>query len=245
MKTIKICRIKMSYLDYFYNRKLPVPCFPQSFGDFFDGWRLNDGKTFIKKIMTMKPTKFYISSESEIESITSKKELFVKMFRIYNKLGNHRIDKFEIISIIPFILEKNLENVLYSSLKYYCLENAPEKMTDEDKPENYIITRSEFGLFLDCFYRGVHCIAELDENDEVYQKSKDNLIKIAENELDTLLDKIFIDEKKESVEQMELGKVLKNVPQNILNQMKNINQAFFDTLIYYEKKNNSNNNENN
>ena len=64
----------------------------------------------------------------------------------YNKLRNKKIDKFELMSVIPFIVGKNFEEVLVLSLKYFCLENEGKEIVIKDK----------FGLFLDCFFRAVH-----------------------------------------------------------------------------------------
>ena len=226
MKSIKICRVKMTYLDHFFSQKLSVPCFHEYYGEFFFNWSLETAKQFIKHLMTMQPTKFYITSSTEIEAVTSKKELFFTIMQSYNKLGNKKIDKFELVSVIPFIVGKNFEEVLPLSLKYFCLENEGKE----------IITKDEFGLFLDCFFRAVHCIANFNIEDNVYQKTKDNLIKLSENELDDLLDNIFIDENKNKIDKMELNKLTVNIPENLLNILKNINEGFHSSVVYYENK---------
>ena len=226
MKSIKICRVKMTYLDHFFSQKLSVPCFHEYYGEFFFNWSLETAKQFIKHLMTMQPTKFYITSSTEIEAVTSKKELFFTIMQSYNKLGNKKIDKFELVSVIPFIVGKNFEEVLPLSLKYFCLENEGKE----------IITKDEFGLFLDCFFRAVHCIANFNIKDNVYQKTKDNLIKLSENELDDLLDNIFIDENKNKIDKMELNKLTVNIPENLLNILKNINEGFHSSVVYYENK---------
>ena len=226
MKSIKICRVKMTYLDHFFSQKLSVPCCHEYYGEFFFNWSLETAKQFIKHLMTMQPTKFYITSSTEIEAVTSKKELFFTIMQSYNKLGNKKIDKFELVSVIPFIVGKNFEEVLPLSLKYFCLENEGKE----------IITKDEFGLFLDCFFRAVHCIANFNIEDNVYQKTKDNLIKLSENELDDLLDNIFIDENKNKIDKMELNKLTVNIPENLLNILKNINEGFHSSVVYYENK---------
>ena len=226
MKSIKICRVKMTYLDHFFSQKLSVPCFHEYYGEFFFNWSLETAKQFIKHLMTMQPTKFYITSSTEIEAVTSKKELFFTIMQSYNKLGNKKIDKFELASVIPFIVGQNFEEVLPLSLKYFCLENEGRE----------IITKDEFGLFLDCFFRAVHCIANFNVEDNVYQKTKDNLIKLSENELDDLLDNIFIDENKNKIDKMELNKLTKNIPENLLKILKNINEGFHSSMTYYENK---------
>ena len=216
----------MTYLDHFFSQKLSVPCFHEYYGEFFFNWSLETAKQFIKHLMTMQPTKFYITSSTEIEAVTSKKELFFTIMQSYNKLGNKKIDKFELVSVIPFIVGKNFEEVLPLSLKYFCLENEGKE----------IITKDEFGLFLDCFFRAVHCIANFNIEDNVYQKTKDNLIKLSENELDDLLDNIFIDENKNKIDKMELNKLTVNIPENLLNILKNINEGFHSSVVYYENK---------
>ena len=226
MKSIKICRVKMTYLDHFFSQKLSVPCFHEYYGEFFFNWSLETAKQFLKHLMTMQPTKFYITSSTEIEAVTSKKELFFTIMQSYNKLGNKKIDKFELASVIPFIVGKNFEEVLALSLKYFCLENEGRE----------IITKDEFGLFLDCFFRAVHCIANFNVEDNVYQKTKDNLIKLAENELDDLLDNIFVDENKNKIDKMESNKLTIKIPENLLKILKNINEGFHESMTYYENK---------
>ena len=226
MKSIKICRVKMRYLDHFFAKQLPIPCFHEYYGEFFFNWSIETAKQFMKHLMTMQPTKFYITSTTEIEAVTSKKELFFTIMESYNKLGNKKIDKFELMSVIPFIVGKNFEEVLVLSLKYFCLENEGKE----------IITKDEFGLFLDCFFRAVHCISNYDTEDNVYQKTKDNLIKLAENELDDLLDQIFIDENGNKIETMELSKLTTNIPEKFLKILKNINEGFHGSMVFYENK---------
>ena len=216
----------MTYFDHFFSKKLPVPCFHENYGDFFFNWSIETAKQFMKHLMTMQPTKFYVTSATEIESVTSKKELFFQIMTLYNKLGNKKIDKFELISIIPFIVGNNFDNVFLLSLKYFCLENEGKE----------IITKGEFGLFLDCFFRAVHCIGEFNKDDGVYQKTKGNLIKISEKELDDLLDKIFVDEKNSPIEELELSALKLKIPEKLMNQMKNINTGFHESMVYYENK---------
>ncbi len=216
----------MTYFDHFFSKKLPVPCFHENYGDFFFNWSIETAKQFMKHLMTMQPTKFYVTSATEIESVTSKKELFFQIMTLYNKLGNKKIDKFELMSIIPFIVGNNFDNVFLLSLKYFCLENEGKE----------IITKGEFGLFLDCFFRAVHCIGEFNKDDGVYQKTKGNLIKISEKELDDLLDKIFVDEKNSPIEELELSALKLKIPEKLMNQMKNINTGFHESMVYYENK---------
>ena len=222
----KIFRVKTKYFEHFFGRSLNVPCFDDVYGEFFFNWSIETAKQFMKHLMSMQPTKFYVSSSTEVEAVTSKTDLFMKIMNNYNKIGNKKIDKFELTSIIPFIVGNNFEEVFTLSLKYFCLENEGKE----------IITKYEFGLFLDCFFRAVHCIANFDIEDHVYQKTKDNLIKLSESELDELLDKIFIDEDKNKIEKLELSKLMENIPENLMQTLKNINIGFHESMVYYENK---------
>ena len=62
------------------------------------------------------------------------------------------------------------------------------------------------------------------------------MIKISEKELDDLLDKIFVDEKNSPVEELELSALKLKIPENLMNQMKNINTGFHGSMVYYENK---------
>jgi hypothetical protein len=75
--------------------------------------------------------------------------------------------------------------------------------------------------------------------DNVYQKTKDNLIKLAESELiivDDLLDQIFIDENGNKIETMELAKLTTKIPEKFLKILKNINEGFHGSMVFYENK---------
>ena len=218
----KIFRVKIKYFEYFFSKTLNIPCFDEVYGEFFFNWSIETAKQFMKHLMSMQPTKFFVSSSAEVEAVTSKTDLFMKIMSSYNKIGNKKIDKFELISIIPFIVDENFDDALSICLNYFCLEN--ESMD--------LITRSEVGLFIDSFFRSVHNIIKLDEKDEIYQKTKDHLIKLNENDLDEILNKIFQGDE----EDITISEVIRKIPNNIKDIMKNINKGFYESLQYYGKK---------
>ena len=218
----KIFRVKIKYFEYFFSKTLNIPCFDEVYGEFFFNWSIETAKQFMKHLMSMQPTKFFVSSSAEVEAVTSKTDLFMKIMSSYNKIGNKKIDKFELISIIPFIVDENFDNALLICLNYFCLEN--ESMD--------LITRSEVGLFIDSFFRSVHNIIRLDEKDEIYQKTKDHLIKLNENDLDEILNKIFQGDE----EDITISEAIRKIPNNIKDIMKNINKGFYESLQYYGKK---------
>ena len=218
----KIFRVKIKYFEYFFSKTLNIPCFDEVYGEFFFNWSIETAKQFMKHLMSMQPTKFFVSSSAAVEAVTSKTDLFMKIMSSYNKIGNKKIDKFELISIIPFIVDENFDNALLICLNYFCLEN--ESMD--------LITRSEVGLFIDSFFRSVHNIIRLDEKDEIYQKTKDHLIKLNENDLDEILNKIFQGDE----EDITISEAIRKIPNNIKDIMKNINKGFYESLQYYGKK---------
>jgi hypothetical protein len=218
----KIFRVKIKYFEYFFSKTLNIPCFDEVYGEFFFNWSIETAKQFMKHLMSMQPTKFFVSSSAEVEAVTSKTDLFMKIMSSYNKIGNKKIDKFELISIIPFIVDENFDNALLICLNYFCLEN--ESMD--------LITRSEVGLFIDSFFRSVHNIIRLDEKDEIYQKTKDHLIKLNENDLDEILNKIFQGDE----EDITISEAIRKIPNNIKDIMKNISKGFYESLQYYGKK---------
>ena len=218
----KIFRVKIKYFEHFFGKSLNVPCFDEVYGEFFFNWSIETAKQFMKHLMSMQPTKFFVSSSTEVEAVTSKTDLFMKIMNNYNKIGNKKIDKFELISIIPFIVDENFDDALSICMNYFCLEN--ESMD--------LITRSEVGLFIDSFFRSVHNIIRLEEKDEIYQKTKDHIIKLNENDLEDILREIFQGEE----EEITISEAIRKIPNNIKEIIKNINKGFYESLQYYGKK---------
>jgi hypothetical protein len=188
----KIFKVKFQYFydQILKNIKKPS-CISPEIGEFFFNWSIETFNQFAKHIMNMVPTKFYISSSSEIEAITMKKDIFEKIMEQYDKTGNKRIDKLELISLIPFIVGNDFEKCLISALNFFCLEN-----------ENDIITRNELCLYFDSYFRCLHNIAIIDKIDEVYEKTQNNIVKLVDNELDDLVNNIMKDSEEIKIEQV-------------------------------------------
>ena len=218
----KIYRVKTKYFEHFLEKELTVPCIGSEYGSFFFNWSLETAKQFMKHLMSMQPTKFYISSTSEIEAVSSKTAVFQKIMEGYNKIGNKKIDKFEFISFIPFIVESNSELALSTTLSYFCLEN-----------ENLdIITKSEVGLFIDSFFRSLHNLLIFDDNDELYQKTKDNILKLCEQSIDEICNTIF----KSEEDELPVIDVIRKLPPEIKKMIKTVNTGLYNSFLYYGKK---------
>jgi hypothetical protein len=177
----KIYKVKFEYYTTQALNKLKTPCIGPDYGDFFFNWSLETATQFARHLLNMTPTKYYISSTSEIEAITMKKNTFQKIMDSYNKVDNTKIDKLELVSVIPFIVDNDFEKCLRLSLSFFCFENENEDL----------LTKNEVGLYIDSYLRCLHNILIVDNTEEIYEKTKTNIVKIAENELDDMVLKIF------------------------------------------------------
>ena len=219
----KIFRVKLKYFQQLLSEPLSIPCIGDEYGAFFFNWSLETAKQFMKHLISMQPTKFFISSTTEIEAITNKTAIFQKILESYNKVGNKKIDKFELISIIPFIMDSDLEVALTTSMSHFCLEN-----------ENLdIITRAEVGLFVDSFFRSVHNILKFkNDKDEIYQKTKENILKLSESVIEEILLTIF----KKDEEEMPIRDVVRKFPKELKTLMQTVNNGLFQSLKYFNEK---------
>ena len=190
----KLYKVKFKYftLNYEINYKKPS-CIPQEYGEFFFNWGLETAKQFARHLLTIQPTKYFISSTSEIEAITTKKEIFQQ---IIDKSENKKIDKFELISLIPFIVENNFEVALNISLTFFCLENE----------NGEIITKNELGLFLDSYFRSIHNIVLVEEIDEIMIKTQKGILRLSDYEIEEILNFVYSEE---SMQEMKVYEVIK------------------------------------
>ena len=84
--TKKLYRVKFEYAEHFFKEDtLKIPCFGPEYGAFFFNWSIETAKQFIKHIMSLQPTKFYLSSTCEVEAISSKVELFQKIMVYFSE----------------------------------------------------------------------------------------------------------------------------------------------------------------
>jgi hypothetical protein len=220
----KLYKVKYKYFTFQLEHNFKKPaCMPKESGEFFFNWSIETAKQFAKHLVSMQPTKFFVSSTSEIEAVTMKKEIFQQIIDHYNKTGNKKIDKFELISIIPFIVESNFDVALETSLAFFCLENEGEN----------IITRNELGLFIDSYFRSIHNIILLDDVDEISEKTRNNILRLSDNEIEQMLINVYIGE----VEEMSLDEVIKKMNKlKMWSFMKTINVELYSSLKFYEKE---------
>jgi hypothetical protein len=215
----KLYTVKFKFFSFEYEHSYKKPCcLPQEYCEFLFNWSLETAKQLGRHIFTSQPVKFFISSVSEVEAVTSKKDVFLK---ILEKNENKRIDKFELISIIPFIVENNFEVALTTVLNFFCLEQCDKS----------ILMRDELGLFIDSYFRMVHSIIILDDVDEIYEKTQKNLVRLSDSEIEEIIKSIF-DEKLS----MNVEDVVKNISKSkICSFMKSTNLEMYGSLKNYEK----------
>jgi hypothetical protein len=222
MNSKKLYKVKFKYFSFQLEHNFKKPaCMSKEYGEFFFNWSIETAKQFARHLLSMQPSKFFVSSTSEIEAVTMKKEIFQQIIDNYNKTENKKIDKFELISIIPFIVESNFEIAINTSLTFFCLENSNKD----------IITRNELGLFIDSYFRSLHNIVLLDDVDQLYAKTQNNVLRLSDNEIEDLLTKVF----EATEEELPLEETVKRMSKvKIWGLMKNVNTALYSSLKYYE-----------
>jgi hypothetical protein len=79
----------------------------------------------------------------------------------------------------------------------------------------------------------VHNIIIIDEESEIYSKTKNNIIKLSEQTLEEILNKIFDNKQKD---EMNVNDVIKNVPDDVKILMQNVNKGFYESLKFFGEK---------
>ncbi len=191
----KLFKVKFKYFTFQLENNFKKPaCIAREYGEFFFNWSIETAKQFAKHLLSIQPTKFFISSTSEIEAISNKKEVFQKILDNYNKIDNKKIDKYEFLCLIPFIVDNNFENAITVSLSFFCIENEGQG----------IITKLELELYFDCYFRSLHNMILVEDIDEIYEKTQKNILKLNEAELDEFVNLVFNQE-----EEMHIKEVVK------------------------------------
>ncbi len=215
----KLYTVKFKFFSFEYEHSYKKPCcLPAEYCEFLFNWSLETAKQLGRHIFSTQPVKFFISSVTEVEAVTSKKEVFA---RILDKNENKKIDKFELIAIIPFIVESNFDVALTTVLNFFCLEQSEEN----------VLMRNEFGLFIDSYFRSVHSIVILDDVDEIYEKTQKNLVRLSDAEIEEIITSVYEDKSELKVEF-----VVKSISKTkISGFMKNTNIELYSSFKNYEK----------
>jgi hypothetical protein len=117
-KVIKeILQVSFNYYEERYLKNIKKPnCLRTEISDFLYNWSLETVRQFGKSILNTIPGKIYISNANELENLNqlNKAEKILKIFDIFNL---EKVDKLELISLFPYIVERNFENAFYCYLQ--------------------------------------------------------------------------------------------------------------------------------
>lgn len=196
----KLYKVNFYYYQNQFSNNFKFPCFNKDFGDFFFNWSLRTIKLLGNQLLSKNPSKYFISSVNEIESISNKKEVFEKILASYSKTKSNKIDIFEFLSFIPFIVSDNFKLALESALNFFCIENSN---VDNGGTSN-IITKIELSLFFDSYFRSLHNVLLNEKQDDIFKKTQNNIIKLSENEVDSIVNSIL----ELTEEELEVEKVV-------------------------------------
>jgi len=186
-KQIKVSIVKKEYFNIQYEKNLKKNiCINEDLADLVFKWSLETVKQFSKNLIENNSLNFFLCKESDLENIIVKKEKINKMIKKINKSNIQKIDVFELLSILPFLVEKNYKVALNSCLKIFCLEYGDS-----------IITANEFGLFLDSFFRMIVNVLIIEE--QIVEDYYLHVIKLDHEEIENQLNLIFHKNKEEEL----------------------------------------------
>ncbi len=186
---IKVIIVKKEYFKLQYEKNLKKNiCVREEISDLVFKWSLETVRQFAKNLIETNSVNFYISHNSQLENIITKKEKIKKIIENFNKSKANKIDVFELVAILPFLVEANFTNAILCSMTLFCFESE----------ENFI-KAFEFGIFIDSFFRSVANNLLIEE--QIVEDCFSNVIKLDYQEIEKDMNLIF---DKNSYEDQEL-----------------------------------------
>lgn len=184
---VKISVMKNEYykIQYEKNTKKGI-CINEDLADLVFKWSLETVKQFSKNLIENNSVTFYLSKNTDLENIIVKKEKINKLIKNLNKSKIEKIDIFELLSILPFLVEANLMLALSAVLNIFCLENGDS-----------IITANEFGMFIDCFFRMIVNVLVIEE--QIVEDCFSNVIRLDNDEIAKELKVVFSNNNEEEL----------------------------------------------
>ena len=139
-ENLNILFVKSDYYKLQYeNNLIKNNCIKQELSELVFKWSLETVKQFSKNLID-NCQNFYICNNSYLENNLQKKIL--KIIDIFFKNNINKVDIFEVISILPLILEPNLNNTNIACLNLFNFEDQENFMNAEEQ-----------GFFLDSLFR--------------------------------------------------------------------------------------------
>lgn len=184
---VKVSIVKKEYfkIQYEENMKKAI-CINEDLANLVFKWSLETVKQFSKNLIENNSVTFYLSKNTDLENIIVKKEKINKLIKNINKSKIEKLDIFELLSILPFLVEPNFMLALKAVLNIFCIENG-----------EYIITACELGMFIDCFFRMIANVVLIDE--PIVDVCFGNVIKLDYDEIEKELKIIFNDNLEEEL----------------------------------------------
>ncbi len=184
---VKISIVKKEYFKLEYEKNLQKNiCIKEDLADLVYNWGLETVKQFSKNLIENNSVTFYLSQNSDLENIIVKKEKINKLIKNLNISKIQKIDIFELLSILPFLVERNLEMAFTACLNIFCLENSDS-----------IITANEFGLFLDSFFRMIVNVLIIEKS--IVKDCSFHVIKLEYEEIENEQNMIFYKDKQDEL----------------------------------------------
>jgi hypothetical protein len=191
---INVLFVKLDYFKLQYeNNLLKKNCIKQELLELIFKWSLETVKQFSKNLIE-NCQNFYISNNSHYESNLQQKIL--KIIKIFNKNKLEKVDIFELIAILPLIVEPNLKNAILASMNLFNFENQ----------DNYI-NAEEFGFYIDSLFRSFGNVLIIEE--KIFEEFSKDIITLEKDEIDNEVYKIF--EKNDEDTEINIEKVFEYV----------------------------------
>jgi hypothetical protein len=173
---LNVLFVKLDYFKLqFENNLIKKNCIKQELSELIFKWSLETVKQFSKNLID-NCQNFYISNNSHLQSNLQQKIL--KIIKIFNKNKIEKVDIFEVIAILPLIVESNLKTALLATLNLFNFENQ----------DNYI-NAEEFGFFIDSLFRSFGNV--LISEEIIFEEFYNDIISLEKEEIDKEVYKIF------------------------------------------------------
>lgn len=182
-ENVKVSEMKKEYFKIQYEKNLKKGiCINEDLADLTFKWSLETVKQFSKNLIENNSVTFFLSNNTDLGNIIVKKEKINKLILNLNKSKIEKIDIFELLSILPLLVEGNLMLALNAVLNIFCLENGDS-----------VITATEFGMFIDCFFRITVDVLIIEE--QIVEDCLENVIRLDNDEIEKELKVIFYNNK--------------------------------------------------
>jgi hypothetical protein len=188
---VKISTMKKEYFKIQYEKNMKKGiCINEDLANLVFKWSLETVKQFSNNLKENNSVTFYLSKNTDLENIIVKKEKINKLIQNLNKSKIEKIDIFELLAILPFLVEGNIMLSLNAVLNIFCLENGDS-----------IITACEFGLFIECFFRMIANVVIIEE--QIVEDCLVDVIRLDYDDIKKEVKVVFFNDKEDEYNEEE------------------------------------------